>query len=143
LVRFFNKIRHFFSGYKNDKISNYFINFTLLKQFVYILIFIIGLNFTSQAQNKPSTTEDGTAPKLIKLYPIPATTVINFDFQSGYDKSYSFEIYNYIGKKVYELKNPAQKITLSLTEFTRGFYYYQLRDKTGKLLETTRFLVLK
>ena len=113
-----------------------------MKQFVYILIFIIGLNFTTQAQNKPATTGDGTA-KLIKLYPIPATSVINFDFQSGYDKSLSFEIYNFTGKKVYELKNPAQKITLLLTDFSRGFYYYQLRDKTGRLLETTRFLVLK
>lgn len=113
-----------------------------MKQFVYILIFIIGLNFTSTAQNKPSTTGDGN-PKLIKLYPIPATTVINFDFVSGYDKSMSFEIYNFTGKKVYELKSPPQKITLQLDDFSRGFYYYQLRDKTGHPIETVRFLVLK
>jgi hypothetical protein len=113
-----------------------------LKKFVYIFIFIIGLNFTSQAQNKPATPGDGVV-KLIKLYPIPATSVVNFDFQSGWDKSLSFEIYNIIGKKVYEIKNPAQKLTLSLTDFTRGFYYYQLRDKTGRLLETARFLVIK
>jgi Secretion system C-terminal sorting domain len=113
-----------------------------LKKIVYILICIIGLNFTSAAQNKVSTTGDGN-PKLIKLYPIPATTVINFDFVSGYDKSYTFEIYNYIGKKVYELKNPPQKITLQLNDFSRGFYYYHLRDKNGKQIETVRFLVLK
>lgn len=115
-----------------------------MKQFVYILICIIGLNFTSAAQqNKVSTTGDGN-PKLIKLYPIPATTVINFDFVSGYDRSMTFEVYNFTGKKVYELKNPPQKIVLELTsEFSRGFYYYQLRDKTGRLIETVRFLVLK
>jgi hypothetical protein len=113
-----------------------------LKKFVYILIFIIGLNFTSQAQNKPASTGNGTE-KLIKLYPIPASTIINFDFVAGYDKSLSFEIYNFTGKKVYELKSPPQKITLTLTDFSRGFYYYQLRDKTGRLVETVRFLVLK
>jgi len=113
-----------------------------LKQIFYILIFIIGLNFTSASQNKSSSPGDGTE-KLIKLYPIPATTVINFDFVNGYDKSFSFEIYNYIGKKVYELKSPPQKITLLLNDFSRGFYFYQLRDNSGRLIETARFLVLK
>jgi len=113
-----------------------------LKQIFYILIFIIGLNFTSLAQNKPAAPGDDAA-KLIKLYPIPATTAINFDFVSGYDKSFSFEIYNFTGKKVYELKTPPQKINLSLSDFSRGFYYYQLHDKNGRLIETQRFLVLK
>jgi hypothetical protein len=113
-----------------------------LKQIFYILVFIIGLNFTSAAQNKVNTPIDGS-PRSIKLYPIPATTVINFDFISGYDRSLSFEIYNFTGKKVYTLKNPPQKIILQLNAFSRGFYYYQLRDKNGRLIETVRFLVLK
>ena len=113
-----------------------------MKRIFYIFIFIIGLNFTSLAQNKVSTPGDGGA-KLIKLYPIPATTAINFDFISGYDKSMSFEIYNFTGKKVYELKAPPEKINLPLTDFSRGFYYYQLRDKVGRLIETQRFLVIK
>ncbi len=113
-----------------------------MKHIVYIAIFIIGLNFTSFSQNKPITPANGSA-KLIKLYPIPATTVVNFDFVSGYDKTLSFQIYNFTGKKVYELKSPPQKINLALTDFSRGFYYYQLRDKNGKLIETVRFLVIK
>ncbi len=111
-----------------------------MKQIFYILIFIIGLNFTSSAQNKTATQ---AGAKLIKLYPIPATTTINFDFVGSYDKSFSFQIYNFTGKKVYELKSPPQKINLSLTDFSRGFYYYQLRDKNGRILETLRFLVIK
>ena len=113
-----------------------------MKQIFYIFIFIIGLNFTSSAQNKIASPGNGSE-KLIKLYPIPATTVINFDFQSGYDKSLSFQVYNFTGKKVYELKSPTQKIILSLNDFSRGFYYYQLRDKNGRIIETVRFLVLK
>ena len=113
-----------------------------MKQIFYIIIFIIGLNFTSLAQNKIAIPGN-SSEKLIKLYPIPATTVINFDFQSGYDKSLSFQVYNFTGKKVYELKNPPEKIILSLNDFSRGFYYYQLRDKNSRLIETVRFLVLK
>jgi hypothetical protein len=113
-----------------------------LKKTFYILVFFIGLNFTSAAQDKTAPTVDGVV-KLIKHYPTPATTVIYFDFISGYDKSYTFEIYNFSGKKVYELKSPTPKISLQLDNFTRGFYYYQLRDKAGRIVETARFLVLK
>ena len=113
-----------------------------MKHIIYIVIFIIGLNFTSFSQTKTTTSAYGVT-KLIKLYPIPATTVINFDFVSGYDKSLSFQIYNFTGKKVYELKNPPPKINLTLIDFSRGFYYYQLRDKNAKLIETVRFLVIK
>ncbi len=118
------------------------VNFTLLKKLFYIFLFTIGLNFTSASQNKIPGNGNGTQ-KLIKLYPIPATTVINFDFVNGYDRTITFEVYNFTGKKVYELKNPPQKITLQLNDFSRGFYYYQLRDKNGRLIETVRFLVLK
>jgi Secretion system C-terminal sorting domain len=113
-----------------------------VKQFFYITFFIIGINFTSFSQTKTATAGSSTE-KLIKLYPAPASTVINFDFQNGYDKSFSFQIYNFTGKKVYELKTPPPKIVLSLTDFSRGFYFYQLRDKNGRLVETVRFLVLK
>lgn len=113
--------------------------FTLLKKLFYIFIFIIGLNFTSFAQNKPG---EPTA-KLIKFYPNPATTVIYFDFQRGYDRSYSFEVYSFIGKKVYEAINIPQRIELPLDEFYRGFYYYKLLDKTGKFIESGRFIVAK
>ena len=117
-------------------------SFTILKQIFYIFIFIIGLNFTSSAQNKPAESGD-IAAKYIKVYPTPATSVVNFDFVSGYDKFMSFQVYNFTGKIVYELKSTPQKITLSLADFSRGFYYYQLRDKFGKLVETSRFLVVK
>jgi hypothetical protein len=110
-----------------------------LNKIIYILIFIIGLNFTSFSQNRPAEPQQ----KLVKLYPIPASTVINFDFQRGYDKSYSLQIFNFMGKRVFEVKNMSPRVTLPLTDFFRGLYYYHLLDKNKRIVETGRFQVIK
>lgn len=85
---------------------------------------------------------DATA-KFIKVYPIPATTVINFDFQQGFDKSFSFQIYNFVGTKVFESKTITPQFSLSLSDFFRGIYFYRLLDKNGKFIESQRFQVVK
>ena len=79
----------------------------------------------------------------MKFYPNPATTVITFDFQKSYDKGYSLQIYNFLGRKMIEQVNIADQTTINLTDFTRGVYVYQLRDKTGKLVESGKFQVSK
>jgi len=112
-----------------------------LKKFTFIFTLLIGLTFTSLAQ-KTSASGDNEA-KLIKCYPIPATTVVNFEFQRGYDRNYTFQVFSFIGKKVYELVNPTQKIAIPLDEYYRGFYYYKVLDKSGELLESGRFIVVK
>ncbi len=119
-----------------------FTTFTMLNKIIYILIFTIGLTFTSFAQNKTALSGDPAA-KLLKVYPIPATTVVNFDFQQGYDKTYSFQVYNFVGIKVYELKNTPPQISLPLSEFFRGIYFYRLLDKYGRFIESQRFQVVK
>lgn len=116
--------------------------FTQLKKTIYILILIIGINFTTIAQTKPSSQGEPIA-KLIRPYPIPATTVINFEFQYGYDKSFSLQIYNFMGKKVVELNKIPSRINMPLEEFYRGIYVYQLRDKDGKIIESGKFQVVK
>jgi hypothetical protein len=79
----------------------------------------------------------------MRFYPNPATAIVNFDFQKGYDKGYSIHIYNFIGRKMYESANIAQKTTINLSDFTRGVYIYQLFDKTGKMVESGKFQVSK
>ena len=122
--------------------QNYLPIFTMLKKIVYILILFIGLTFTSFAQTKNPGQGDPIA-KLIKPYPIPATTSINFDFQYGYDKSFSLQIYNFMGKKIIEVSKMLPRINMPLDEFYRGIYVYQLRDKEGKIIESGKFQVVK
>jgi hypothetical protein len=80
-------------------------------------------------------------PVAVKFYPNPAISQITFDFPSNYDKTYTFQIYNFLGKKVFEQKNLTAKMVVELTQYFRGIYIFQLRDKTGKIVESGRFQV--
>ena len=113
-----------------------------MKKIVYILILLIGINFTSFAQTK-SPAQGEPIAKLIKPYPIPATTAINFEFQYGYDKTFSLQIYNFMGKKVNEFSKIPPMMTVPLDDFYRGIYVYQLRDKDGKIIDSGKFQVVK
>ena len=69
--------------------------------------------------------------------------MINFDFQRGYNNTYSLLIFNFMGKKVYELKNTPPTLNVNLEDFYRGIYIFQLRDKNGIILESGKFQVVK
>jgi hypothetical protein len=113
-----------------------------LKRIFYIFLFIAGFHFCSTAQVKSTfISDDGI--KTVKFYPNPAVSLINFEFNKDYDKSYTLLIYNFIGKKMIELKPSEQKITVPLTEFYRGVYIFQLRDAQGTIVESRKFQVVK
>jgi hypothetical protein len=78
----------------------------------------------------------------VKFYPNPASDLINFEFKN-FSKANTLLIYNFIGKKVIELKSTEQKLTVSLTDFYRGVYIFQLRDPQGSIIESGKFQVVK
>jgi len=106
-----------------------------LRRFL-LIISIILASVVSQGQSP--TTEPSP---ILRFYPNPATTAVTFDFQKTYESGFSIQVYNFIGKKVYELKNISQRTTVNLTDFNRGVYIYQLRDRTGRMIESGRFQV--
>jgi hypothetical protein len=109
----------------------------------YILVSIILLSTLEvKSQVHPSAGADQEAV-LIKYYPNPAISVITFDFQKAVDKSYSFQIYNFLGKKVFEAPAIEQKTMINLSDFFRGIYIFQLKDQNGKILVTGKFQVSK
>ena len=115
-----------------------------MKRFL-LIVSVILLTIVANAQAlRASFTSAGTQSSILRFYPNPATTVINFDFQHSYDKGYSLQIYNAVlGRKMLEQTNIPDKISIDLSNFTRGVYVYQLIDKTGKLIETGKFQVSK
>ena len=113
-----------------------------MKKYLYIILFTIGFGFSSFAQTRASLSGSASS-KFIKFYPNPAVSDINFEFQKGYDKFFSFQVYNFIGKKVFNIRTVTPKIYIPLTDFYRGVYIYQLRDRSGKIIESGKFQVIK
>lgn len=101
------------------------------------------LLFCFQAKSQDRNPGGEPTPKIVKFYPNPATSIITFDFQQGYDKSYNLQIFNFIGKKVQEITNVSPKTIVNLNDFYRGIYIFQLKDKTGKVVDSGKFQVSK
>ncbi len=91
----------------------------------------------------PVETSDYYDVRLVKYYPNPATTYINFEFPPEVDKSYTLLIFSFVGKKMAEIPIENNRISLVLTDYYRGIYIFQLKDKTGKIVETGKFQVNK
>lgn len=111
---------------------------------IYLLSIILLLFHEVKSQERTTPTPAGEpVTRIIRFYPNPATTFITFDFQRGYDKSYTLQIFNLPGKKVHEVTEVTPKTVVNLTEFFRGIYIFQLRDKAGRLIEAGKFQVSK
>lgn len=96
----------------------------------------------SQTGSNPASGAQGTT-RILKFYPNPATSIINFDFESGFEKNYNFQIYSFLGKKVFELNNISPKTKVNLNDFYRGIYIFQLRDRNGKVIDSGKFQVAR
>ena len=111
---------------------------------LYILSFIVFTVFGASAQDRDNGSQRvEPEARIVKFYPNPATSFITFDFQKEFDKSYTFQIFNFLGKKVYDVTNLTPKTVVSLNDFYRGVYIFQIRDKTGKIVDSGRFQVSK
>ena len=102
-----------------------------------LLISFVALSLIGSAQSRSISADN----PVIRFYPNPATSFVTFDFQTGYDNGYSIQVYSFLGKKVYETKNMGQRTTVNLADYNRGVYIYQLRDRTGKMVESGKFQV--
>ena len=118
------------------------VKFVLVKRILPIIFFTLltAINSKAQSTREPSP---GAAQRIMKFYPNPATTFIKAEFQKNFNAGYSLQIINFIGKQVYEAKNVNSSTTLDLSTYTRGVYIYQLKDPSGKVIESGKFQVSK
>ncbi len=107
---------------------------------VYFIIILLSFCFGANAA-VVEPFGDGIV-KVSRLYPNPATTVIFFEFKNA-DASYTLQIYNFLGKKLISQQINSSKISISLDNFYRGLYVYQLRDASGNIEESGKFQILK
>jgi hypothetical protein len=116
------------------------ISFTALKRLLPILSIILLTAVCGSAQT--SRTPAPTV-KIVRFYPNPATSFINFEFQTPGLSNYSFKIYNFIGKKILEINNITPRTVINLSDYFRGMYIFQLSDRNGQILESGKFQVVK
>lgn len=115
-----------------------------LKKFLLIAFVLTAFTFSSQAQQSKTAASAGIQANVMRFYPNPATTVINFDFQKAYEQGYSLQVFNAIlGRKMFEQGNLPERTAVNLTDFPRGMYIYQLFDKSGRMVESGKFQVAK
>jgi Secretion system C-terminal sorting domain len=80
----------------------------------------------------------------VHFYPNPAVSFITFeDVLKKYDKNYNIQLFNFLGKKVYEFNLGDPKNVVNLSDFFRGIYIFQLRDPAGRIVESGKFQVNK
>ena len=112
-------------------------------RFFYTLSIILLLSIPAFSQNKSPNPPTEPVARIVKFYPNPATSFITFDIQKESNKNYTFQIFNLLGKKVYEATNLNPRTIINLSDFFRGVYIFQLKDKGGKLLDSGKFQVSK
>lgn len=107
---------------------------------LYLILLLVSITFCGLAQERSGIPEQVK----VKFYPNPATTVINFEFtRPNSDETYTLQVYNFIGKKVTEVAISNNKASVNLDNFFRGVYIFQLRDKSGRIVESGKFQVVK
>ena len=105
-----------------------------------LILFIVFSAVFAQAQPR-ATAQDPVA--VLRFYPNPATSFVNFEFERAYEKGFSIQIFNVLGRKMYQAANLNQRTNISLADFDRGIYVYQLFDRNGKMIESRKFQVSK
>ena len=97
---------------------------------------------TAQTDRTPAGNAENVV-KVVRFYPNPASSFINFEFKETRLTDFSFKIFNFIGKKVLEINNLTPRTVVNLNDYFRGVYIFQLTDRSGKVVECGKFLVVK
>ncbi|MBN9385185.1 MAG: T9SS type A sorting domain-containing protein [Chitinophagaceae bacterium] len=108
----------------------------------YIILSIILLTST-QAFSQAKGPMPDPESKVIKLYPNPAISYITFEVAKEPNKTYSLQIFNFLGRKVKEVTDISPKTVVNLSELVRGIYIFQLRDPNGRVTDSGTFQINK
>lgn len=109
---------------------------------IYFFLILLSFCLGSKAAIGGSTFDGDGIIKVYRFYPNPASSYINFEFKN-IDESYTLQIYNFLGKKVFSQVVNNNKITVPVENLYRGLYVYQLRDASGSIEESGKFQIMR
>jgi hypothetical protein len=115
-----------------------------MRLFYLVLLMVVFSAAGVKAQSRLAAFPDNGTNATMRFYPNPASSFITFeDILKKYDKNYTIQVFNFLGKKVYEFSLGDPKNIVNVSDFFRGIYIFQLRDPTGKIVESGKFQVTK
>ena len=107
---------------------------------IFLILFSV-FSLASFGQVKRVTMSEHV--KRTVIYPNPARSFIQIQFKQQVPVPALLVVYNFIGKKQLELTNPGMNVYLDLSEFRRGLYIFQFKDKNGQTIDSGKFQVEK
>lgn len=112
-----------------------------MKKFVAILVFatLAQVGFAQKSLGTGNAAES----KLVHFFPNPASAFINFEFKQPVERGSVIQFYSFLGRKVSSQAINSNRLTINLTDFITGIYIFQVRDASGRLLESNKFQVAK
>jgi hypothetical protein len=84
-----------------------------------------------------------TSTRIVTCYPNPAISFINIDIQKISSKNHTLLVFNFLGKKVANFNEINTHNRIDLTNFSRGIYIFQLKDPSGRVIESGKFQIEK
>lgn len=81
--------------------------------------------------------------KVIKFYPNPAVSYITFELAKDANKTFTLQIFSFLGRMVKNVQDVSDKTTVQLSDLTRGLYTFQVKDDTGRTTDSGIFQILK
>jgi len=103
------------------------------------IILSTSLQAKSQARGPMSEPEH----KIIKFYPNPAVSYITFELNKEPNKTYTLQIFSFLGRKVKEVPDVTDKKTVNLSDLNRGLFTFQLKDEEGRVTDSGIFQINK
>lgn len=110
-------------------------------KYLLIIVFLF-ISCLSMAQSKRIAVGDNT-PKVVSIYPNPARSFVRVQYRYTTPPPSSLIIFNFAGKKQFEMNQPGSNVYIDLAEFNRGIYVFQFRDRNGQIIDSGKFQVEK
>lgn len=79
--------------------------------------------------------------KKVQFFPNPATTFLTFEFRELPKRGSQIQVFSFLGRQVKTIQANAQKVTVNISDLSRGVYVFQVRDPNGRILESNKFQV--
>jgi len=107
-----------------------------------LTITLLFLSSLTMAQSKRVAVGDNT-PKVVNIYPNPARSFVRIQYRYTTPPPSSLVIFNFAGKKQFEMNQPGSNVYIDLAEFNRGIYVFQFRDRNNQIIDSGKFQVEK